>query len=65
MTDFKSWGQLVRQYRKAQKLTQGDLAAACGVGVRFIVELEKGKPTCEVAKVIRVTQLLGLQLWAH
>jgi predicted transcriptional regulator len=31
--------------RKALGLTQADLALAAGVGLRFVVELEAGKPT--------------------
>ena len=43
--DSKSLGLIVHSERKAQKLLQAELAAAAGVGVRFIVDLEAGKPT--------------------
>ena len=36
-------GKIIRKARKKQKLTQEQLAATCGVGVRFIRELEQGK----------------------
>lgn len=53
-------GELVRKTRKAQGLRQRDLAMMCRTGVRFIGELEKGKPGCEFAKVLHVIQMLGI-----
>ncbi|GBE10344.1 helix-turn-helix protein [bacterium BMS3Abin12] len=38
-------GRCIRARRKAQGATQAEFAALCGVGVRFISELENGKPT--------------------
>jgi HTH-type transcriptional regulator/antitoxin HipB len=58
----ESIGALIRQTRKAQKLTQAQLALVCGTGTRFIIELEKGKPTCEFAKVLKVIQMLGITI---
>ncbi len=52
-------GGLVRQTRKRLKLTQPQLALAANVGVRFIVELEAGKPTLRLENVLRVLQTLG------
>ncbi len=40
-------------------LTQPDLALAAGVGVRFIVDLEGGKPTVRLEQVLRVIDALG------
>ena len=34
----------------------------CGTGLRFISDLEKGKPTCQIGKVLQVVQALGLEL---
>lgn len=56
-------GALVKSTRKKQKLTQEQLAGAAGTGVRFIVELEKGKPTAEVGLVLRIFEMLGLKLF--
>ncbi len=53
-------GRMVRQVRTAMGLTQPDLAMTAGVGLRFIVEVEKGKPTAQVGKVLRVLQTLGI-----
>jgi y4mF family transcriptional regulator len=55
-------GAAVRATRKAQKATQAEFAALCGVGVRFISELENGKPTVELGKVLAVLKCLGLVL---
>lgn len=55
-------GQAVRQARKRLNLTQPQLALAAGVGVRFIVELEAGKPTVRLESVLRVLQALGGEL---
>ncbi len=57
-------GELVRNTRKDHKVTQKDLAAASGTGIRFIRELEKGKPTCELGKVLLVLSMLGIHLEA-
>ncbi len=55
-------GHLVRAARKAQGLRQDELAGAAGVGLRFIVELEKGKPTTQLGKVLKVLDILGFTL---
>lgn len=52
-------GNIVRRTRKALGLTQPQLALAAGVGVRFIVDLEAGKPTVRLENVLRVLQALG------
>ena len=55
-------GAVVRSARKAASLTQRDLAEACGCGVRFISDLENGKPTVELGRVIRVMNTLSLDI---
>jgi HTH-type transcriptional regulator / antitoxin HipB len=55
-------GQIIKAYRLEQKLTQAQLAAKSGTGLRFIVELERGKPTVQLGKVIAVAEALGLML---
>ena len=52
----------VRQQRKLHKLTQRDLADRAGVGLRFIRELEGGKPTLRLDKVNVVLNLFGHKL---
>lgn len=52
-------GQALRNARKQLGLTQSELALAAGVGVRFIVDLEAGKPTVRLETVMRVIAALG------
>mgnify|MGYP001047013043 CR=1 FL=1 len=60
IADSKSLGLLIRQERKAQALTQEQLAALTGVGVRFVRELEAGKESCQVGLALQVAGALGL-----
>jgi len=55
-------GAIIRRTRKAQGLRQPELAAASGVGLRFLVELERGKPTAQLGKVLSVLSTLGCSL---
>ena len=55
-------GAAVRARRKELQVTQKELAMACGTGLRFIVDLEKGKPTCQIGKALQVIQALGLRV---
>lgn len=55
-------GKVIKQTRTDQKLTQLDLAALSNVGVRFIVDLEKGKNTSEIGKALNVLRMLGITL---
>ncbi|MFU8831797.1 MAG: helix-turn-helix transcriptional regulator [Wenzhouxiangella sp.] len=52
-------GEALRAARKELRLTQPQLALAAGVGVRFIVDLEAGKPTTRLENVLRVIDALG------
>ena len=54
------FGAVIRARRKRLKITQKELAMTCGTGLRFIVDLEKGKPTCQIGKALQVLQALGL-----
>lgn len=53
-------GSLIRTARKAAGLRQDELAAASGVGLRFLVELERGKETAQIGKALQVLDALGL-----
>jgi HTH-type transcriptional regulator/antitoxin HipB len=55
-------GNLVKAARKAFNITQKDLALTSGTGMRFIVDLEKGKPTCQFGKVLTVLNTLGITM---
>ena len=62
MLDSTTIGQIVRDERKELGLRQDELAAASGVGLRFIVDLERGKATAQIGKVITVLAALGCEL---
>jgi HTH-type transcriptional regulator/antitoxin HipB len=55
-------GSVVQAVRKEQGLTQVDIAGLAGTGNRFIVDLEKGKPTIRMQLALDVLELLGLEL---
>ncbi len=58
-------GTLVRTQRKNLGLTQVEAAGLCGVGVRFWSELENGKETLHLEKVLSVLSRLGIGLTAE
>lgn len=60
--EVKDIGRALRTARKAQGLTQRDLADACRCGMRFISDLENGKQTIEMGLAIRVLNTVGLDL---
>lgn len=55
-------GLLIKKTRKSQDLTQEQLAAICGVGLRFLRELENGKESCHIGKAFHVLSMLGLEI---
>lgn len=55
-------GAVVRDQRKRLALKQLDIAGLGNTGNRFIVELENGKPTLQLQKVLDVLGLLGLEV---
>ena len=65
INDANELGKLIRQRRKAARLTLKDAAAMSGVGVRFLYELERGKPTSQIGLTIHVMQLFGLELFVE
>ncbi len=55
-------GAAIRAERKRLKVTQKELAMAAGTGLRFLIELERGKPTSRIDGVFKVLQALGIKL---
>jgi len=56
-------GALIRTTRKAQGLSQTELAGVANTGVRFISDLENGKGTIQIRKLLNVLNALGLGLY--
>ena len=55
-------GHAIRRARRRRGLRQEDLALSAGTGMRFIGDLERGKPTVQLAPTLRVLHALGLTL---
>lgn len=55
-------GTIVRSTRRALALSQAQLAGAAGVGIRFLIELERGKPTAHLGKALAVLDALGCRI---
>lgn len=58
------FGQQIRLARKAQGLTQVELAAIAGVGTRFVSELERGKESAQLGLALELARLVGVDLTA-
>ncbi|MGZ8300043.1 MAG: helix-turn-helix domain-containing protein [Rhodoplanes sp.] len=56
-----AFGSMVRSRRKALNMRQDQLALATGVGRRFLIELEAGKPSCQLGRSLLVAEALGLR----
>ena len=55
-------GRFVREARNRAGLKQAQAAALCGVGTRFLSDLENGKPTLHLGKVLQVLKGFGLRV---
>jgi HTH-type transcriptional regulator / antitoxin HipB len=53
-------GEFARSTRKAMGVTRQQLAMTSGTGLRFIIEMEPGKPVCQIGKVLTVLETLGI-----
>lgn len=60
--DSAGIGRIVRQARKNAGLRQAQAAALCGVGTRFLSDLENGKATLHLGKVLQVLHGFGLRV---
>ncbi|MBW8283459.1 MAG: helix-turn-helix domain-containing protein [Rhizobium sp.] len=58
----RDFGAAVREKRKGLGWTQTELAARSGTGERFIVELESGKPSCQLEKALIVARTVGIEI---
>lgn len=63
LVSTKDIGLLIKTTRKAQGVTQEQLAGVANTGIRFISDLENGKPTIQVNKLLNVLSALGLCMY--
>jgi y4mF family transcriptional regulator len=62
LNNAEMFGEMIRNERRRQGLRQQEAADLTGVSVRFLGDLERGKPTCELEKALSVASTLGLRL---
>lgn len=55
-------GHAIRDERQTRGLTQQELGELAGTGLNFISQLERGKPTVRLDKLLSVLRVLGLEL---
>lgn len=53
---------IIKEKRKTLKLTQAECASMCNVGKRFFSELENGKESLHIGKVLNCLQILGINI---
>ncbi|MBS0440053.1 MAG: helix-turn-helix transcriptional regulator [Proteobacteria bacterium] len=63
LSDPMALGKLVRNARRNNSLTQTQLAGLAGTGLRFLSELERGKPNVALNKTLAVLAVLGLRIY--
>lgn len=64
ITTTTELGRMLRSKRKVQGLTQGEVAQHCGLSLRFVSEVERGKATAEIGKVFHLLKAVGVDLFA-
>ena len=62
INNTKTLGETIRARRKELHYTQAYLAEFTGLSVTFISDVERGKTTAEIEKIIRLINVLGLNL---
>ena len=59
----EAMGKRIRDLRRAQGVTQAQLAGLSNTGIRFISDLENGKATCQLGKILPVLATLGVDVF--
>ena len=60
ITDMAEVAEIVRRTRKSQKISQTILSQASNVGLRFVGDIERGKPSVQFDKLLSVLTSLGI-----
>lgn len=64
LSSVQELGILIRATRKNQKIRMDDVAGSAGVGPVFVREVERGKETVQLGKVMQLLDELGIELKA-
>ena len=59
----EAMGKRIRDLRRARGVTQAQLAGLSNTGIRFISDLENGKETCQLGKILHVLATLGVDIF--
>ncbi|MFU8781059.1 MAG: helix-turn-helix domain-containing protein [Kiritimatiellia bacterium] len=62
ITNSQELGAAIRTERRHLNVTQKELAMTAGVGLRYLIELERGKTTARIEGVFKILQVLGMKL---
>ena len=65
ITNPDELAKLVKTRRKELGMTQSDLAKYSNTGIRFISDLENGKPTMQISKILTVLAMLALNVYVE
>lgn len=65
VTDPAEIGRVLRAKRKAQRLTLREVAEHTGLSIRFISEVERGKPSAEIGKVLFLLSAVGVDVYVR
>lgn len=57
-----AFGKLIREERRKKGYTQAEVADAANVGINFVSQVERGKPTAELDRALRLAAVLGLAI---
>ena len=57
-----AWNIDKKNTQKLSKSRKKELALSSGTGLRFIIDLEHGKPTCQLEKTLTVIRILGIKM---
>ena len=63
--DANSLGKVIRERRKELHYTQAYLAEFTGLSVTFISDVERGKKTAEIEKIIQLLHILGMDIFVE
>jgi y4mF family transcriptional regulator len=63
--NIEELAQIIKTKRKAEGLTQKDIALSTGIGLRYISDLENAKQTCEIGKAFQILEALGIKLQVY
>jgi DNA-binding XRE family transcriptional regulator len=56
-------GRVIRHKRREVAAQQETAAGLAGVGTKFLSQLENGKETAELGKVLQVLKAMGLEIY--